>query len=413
VTSRETQKRRIPEKARPGARFDAWTLDPDVVFLNHGSFGAAPRAVLEKQLELRALLEREPVRFFVDEYVKLLEKARAELAAFVGADTNRIVFVPNATTGVNTALRSLQFKSGDELVTTDHEYNACRNALEAVASKSGASIRTVSIPFPCESEDRAEQAILDGMTDRTRLLLIDHITSQTALVLPVERLVPELENRGIKVLIDGAHAPGMKALNLDQLGASFYTGNCHKWMCSAKGAAFLYVKNPELGVRPLVISHGANEPPSATPRLHQEFDWVGTSDPTPVLSLPTAIRFFESILPGGWTEVMGNNHRLASKARRLICDALGVSLPCPESMIGSMAAIPLPPGRKIEVRSAWQEDPLQRLLFKQNGIEVPIISWPAPPSRLVRISAQLYNQIGQYEWLADALLDQLGKEGKG
>jgi isopenicillin-N epimerase len=238
---------------------DRWLLDPEVVFLNHGSFGATPKAVFDEQSRIRLRVEREPLIFFDHDYLMELDQARTVLAGFLGARTDDLAFVVNATTGVNTVLRSLQLKRGEQLLVTDHEYNACRNAIDAVAAESGTEVVVASIPFPLSSEGEVVEAVLERFTPRTRLLLIDHATSQTGMVLPIDRLVNEAQARGVDVLVDGAHAPGMVPLDLDTLGAAYYTGNLHKWICAPKGAAFLHVREDRRErVRPLVISHGAN-----------------------------------------------------------------------------------------------------------------------------------------------------------
>ena len=380
-----------------------WLLDPAITYLNHGSFGATPKAVLAKQDALRAQLEREPVRFMVRELEPLLDDARAVLAAFVGADPAAIAFVPNATAGVNAVLRSLDLDKHDELIVTSHEYNASRNALEYVAGLAGAKVIPIDIPFPIASADEVVERVMARVTDRTRLLLIDHVTSQTGLIFPVEVIVAELKQRGIDTLVDGAHAPGMFPLDVDALGAAYYTGNLHKWVCAPKGAAFLYVAaNRRLGIRPVVISHGANSARTDRSRFHLEFDWPGTLDPTAWLSVPEALRFMGEAVAGGWPEVMHRNHDLALRARDLLCQRLGIDSPAPDDMIGSMAAMPLPDGAAFVAPSLYG-DPLQDSLLFEHSIEVPIVPWPQQPKRVLRISAQLYNSIDDYTKLADAL----------
>lgn len=377
-----------------------WCLDPAITYLNHGSFGACPAAVLDEQQRLRYRLEREPVRFFEREFEDLLDAARRELAAFVGADVEHLAFVPNATHGVNTILRSLSFERGDELLVTNHEYNACRNAINAVAERSGASIAVATIPVPVVSPEAIVEAVLAQVTPRTKLMLIDHITSQTALVMPIQALVRALADRGIDCLVDGAHAPGMVPLQLEQLGATYYTGNCHKWLCAPKGAGFLYVHSERQSlIRPLAISHGANSPRSDRSRFHLEFDWMGTPDPTPYLCVPRAIRWLGSLMPGGWADIMAHNHRLVLAASQLLVNRLSTELLAPESMIGAMATLPLPDGDA----QALHED-----LRDRTNIEVPIIPWDQPPQRLVRISAQIYNTLADYERLANALSERVG-----
>jgi isopenicillin-N epimerase len=378
-----------------------WTLDPGVTFLNHGSFGATPKIVLEKQSELRAQMEREPVRFFLRELEPLLDAARQTLADFVGADAAGVAFVPNATAGVNAVLRSLDLDKFDELVVTSQEYNACRNAADYVAGLAGAKVVVAEIPFPIESPDVVVERIMAAVTDRTRLVLVDHITSQTGLIFPVERIVQELAARGVDTLIDGAHAPGHLPLNLREIGAAYYAGNLHKWVCAPKGAAFLYVReNRRAGIRPVSISHGASSERRDRSRYLLEFDWTGTTDPTPWLCIPAALDFMSS--HGGWPEVMRRNHALALLARDVLCDTLEIEHPAPDEMLGSMAAVPLPDGTQTIAPSLYG-DPLQDRLFFEHQIEVPIVPWPRPPKRVLRISAQLYNELADYEKLAAAL----------
>jgi isopenicillin-N epimerase len=383
-----------------------WPLDRDVVFLNHGSFGACPREVLRYQAALRDELEAEPVRFLSREIDERLDAARTALAAFVGADPGDLAFVVNATSGVNAVLRSRVFTAGDELLVTDHAYNACRNTLNFVAERSGARVVVVTVPFPVSSPGHVVDAVLAGVTPRTRLALLDHVTSPTGLILPVERLSAALRGRGVDVLIDGAHAPGMLPLNLAALGATYYTGNCHKWLCAPKGSAFLWIRRDrQLDVRPLTISHGANAVSPGRSRFRLEFDWTGTSDPTAWLTVPRAIEYLGGLLPGGWPALMARNHALAVDARRLLCETLDTPAPCPDEMIGSLASLRLPDG---DGEARWRRpDPLQRRLFEAWGIEVPVMSWPAAPRRLIRISAQLYNRREHYEHLAQALAKEL------
>ena len=384
-----------------------WLLEPGITFLNHGSFGATPRAILARQEEYRLMLEREPVRFMVRELEPLLDAAREELAQFLGASADAIAFLPNATAGVNAVLRSLDLDKHDELLVTSHEYNASRNALEFVAQLAGAKVRVIEIPFPIASSEVVIERVLEALSERTRLVLIDHVTSQTALVFPIEKIVQELNARGVDTLVDGAHAPGMIPLTLDSLGAAYYTGNLHKWVCAPKGAAFLYVrKNRRASVRPVSISHGANTAREERSRYHLEFDWTGTFDPTPWLAAADAIRYLPTLLEGGWPEVMRRNRQLCLDARDLLSESLGIDCPAPDDMLGSMAALPLPDGSASEAPSLYG-DTLQDILLDQFGIEVPIVPWPEPPKRLIRVSAQLYNTLDEYRYLAASLGESL------
>ncbi len=389
-----------------------WRLDPTIAFLNHGSFGACPRVVLEAQAAWRERMEAEPVAFLDRQLEGLLDAARAEVGAFVGADPEDLAFVPNATTGVDTVLRSLAFQPGDEILTTDHEYNAILNAARFVADRAGAAVVVAHLPFPLADPDDVVGAIEAAVTSRTRLAVVSHVTSPTALVLPIERIVRRLAARGIDTLVDGAHGPGMVPLRLDELGAAYYTGNGHKWLCGPKGSAFLHVRRDrQAGIRPLAISHGANDPRTDRSRFRLEFDWTGTTDPSAWLSLPAAIRFVAGLRPGGWVGHMAANRALALAGRDVVTGALGIGPPAPDSMIGAMVAIPLP-GEPVELGP----DPLAARLFERHGIEVPIVAFPvpaarpsgvAPTARLVRISAQAYDRIEDYRRLAAALLAEL------
>ena len=353
-------------------------------------------------------MERQPVQFLSRDLPALLKDAREVVGAFVGAEAKDIGFVPNATTGVNTVLRSLRFEPGDELLTTDHTFNACRNAPELVAEIHGAKVVTARVPFPIGSEDEVVSAVLDRVTSRTRLALLDHVTSPTALVFPIERLVGELLARGVETLVDGAHAPGMVDFQLVKMGVAYYTGNGHKWLCSPKGAAFLYVR-PDLqgNVSPLTISHGANAMLNGRSRFEAEFAWTGTADPTAYLCLAESIRYVGSLLPGGWTEVRASNRAKAILGRRVLLQRIELEAPCPESMLGSIASIILPGRGADDPNPVAFSDPLQGRLVVKHGIEVPVFAFGDPPQRLQRISAQLYNEVGEYERLAEALLAEL------
>ena len=376
-----------------------WLLNPSITFLNHGSFGAAPIAVLDKQAEYRRRMEQEPVRFLARDVEGLIDAARREVAQFIGARPEAVVFVQNATAGVNAVLRSQRFSSRDELLVTSHEYNATRNVLEYVAARSGASVIAVDIPFPIASPDVVVDRILNAANSRTRLLVIDHITSQTALIFPIEDVIREMHARGIEVLVDGAHAPGMIPLNLSSLGASYYTGNLHKWVCAPKGAAFLHVREDRRSrVRPVSISHGANSTRTDRSRFHLEFDWPGSIDPTAWLAVPEAIRFMAQVTGGGWQDVMRRNHALALQARDTMCAALEIDPPAPDSMLGSMASFPISDG---------DADALNLALYEKHSIEVPVMPWPRTPHRVLRVSAQLYNEPADYQKLAEAVTAEL------
>jgi isopenicillin-N epimerase len=351
------------------------------------------------------------VRFLSREIERRLDAVRAELGPFLGAAGEDLAFVPNATTGVNAVLRSLAFEPGDEILVTDHEYNACANAVDFVCAQSGARRVPVHVPFPIRSSDEVVEAVLAAVTPRTRLLLIDHITSPSALVMPVERLVPALRERGIETLIDGAHAPGQVALDLDALGAGYATGNAHKWLCTPKGAAYLWVRRDlQPGLRPTTISHGANDRRTDRSRFRIEFDWQGTIDPTAILSIPAALAFLGGLFPGGIAELRARNHALALAGRDAVLAAIGGKPAAPDAMLGAMATIQLPDsegGRPVELKSAFDTLPLQSRLYAEHRVEVPVVQWPSAGRRAVRISAQAYNTLDDYRRLAAALRAEL------
>ena len=390
-------------------RPDLWSLDPDVLHLNHGSFGACPNRILEQQTQLRQQMEYNTLRFFEQDLPDLLETAREALGLFLGAPASDLVFVDNATMGVTTVLSNLNLIAGDRVLITDHGYNACSNAARFFAERTGAEVDLINLPFPGSDSNEVIERILKGCTSRTRILLIDHITSPTALIMPLEDIVPAVQQRGIQVLVDGAHAPGMLPLRLAELGADYYTGNCHKWMCAPKGTAFLYVRSEhQSNLHPLTISHGMNRPVGESTRFRLEFDWIGTRDLTGFLTLPALIDYMDGISNEGWAGIMVRNRALAVEARDLICQELGLELPCPVDMIGSLATICLPGSVETTFTDYHVIDPLKQILRRQYGIEVSLSAWPSPAGRYLRISTQLYNALSQYRQLTEALQLELG-----
>lgn len=384
-----------------------WTLDPEITFLNHGSFGAAPRVVLEEQRRLRDELERRPIEFLAPEreLEPKLDQVRTVLADLLGSRFEDLAFVHNATDGVNAVLRSFPLDEENEILVTSHGYGACNNAARYVAERAGGRVQVAEIPFPLAGPEQVLDAIKAGVTDWTRLIVVDHVTSATGIILPIKGIAEYAHEHGIRVLVDGAHAPGMIPLNLDKLGADYYTGNLHKWICAPKTAGFLHVKKRnQHEVRPTVISHAAGTPRPGRSRFLAEFDWTGTFDPTPLLSVPKAIEFLESAVPGGLQGVMEANHSLVMAGAKIVLEALGTEASAPESMIGSLTTMPLPDGPAV---TDGGMDPLQRALVTKHKIEVPVVHWPKPGKRWLRISAQLYNRVSDYEKLGVALRTEL------
>ncbi len=372
-------------------------LDADTVYLNHAAYGACPTAVLEMQASLREQMERNPTRFFSRELEGLLDTAREALAAFLHAPAEDVAFVPNPTYGINTVLRALDFGPGDELLTTDHAYVACRNALEYVAQKSGAKVVYAQVPFPLSSADAVEAAVLKAVTPRTRLALLDHVTSPTALVFPIERLVAALEARGVPTLVDGAHAPGQVPMNLKVLNPAYYVGHGNKWLCGPKGGAFLYARaDRQQGLVPLAVAEGHSSARTDRSRFRLEFDWGGTIDPSPFLCLPEAIRFLSTLFSGGIDGLLQHNHALALRARTRVCEVLNVPAPCPDEMVGAFFSVPLPDAPRSVAT------PLREVLALKHRIEVAMPVWPAH-RRMLRLAAQAYNRWEDFERLAEVL----------
>lgn len=393
---------------RPYAPDCPWDFEPGVTYLTHGTYGAAPRPVVDKRTALIRELEANPIAFLTREYEERLDAARRHVAAFLHADPEATVFVANATTGVATVLESLRLRPGDELLTNDHEYNATLNALGAVAERARARVVRVSIPLPIRHPEEVVEALLAAVTPRTRLALVSHVTSPSGLVFPIETIVRELGRLGVDTLVDAAHAPGMLPLDLGELGAAYWTGNGHKWLCGPKSAGILVVREDRrAGVLPLVTGHGRNDTRAERPPLWREFDWPGTADPTAFLALPDAIRVIGALQAGGWPAHMAANREMAVNGRRLLNHRLGLEPIAPESMLGAMASVRLP-GTLDEAGA----NAIAQSLASVDRIEVPIVVFPvraarapdAPPTAaLVRVSAQRYNEPADYEQLADAL----------
>ena len=384
-----------------------WTLDPETAFLNHGSFGATPSAILEEQSRFRALMENDPVRFFEREYLDLWDEARRTLSDFLSADIDGMTFVSNATQGVNTVLRSLQLQPGDEIIVPNHSYQACWNAIDFVTERSGAKTVVVEIPFRGGRPQDVIDIIMGAVTDRTVLALIDTVTSPTGMRMPFEELTAQLQSRGVDVLLDAAHGPGIVPLNLSLLAPAYCTGNCHKWLCSPKGSAFLHIREDRKHlIRPLNISHGASHEGDAQEKFEFEFAWPGTQDPSAWMCIPKAIEYLGGLVEGGWPRIMERNHALAIEGRDIICEALGTTPPFPDSMVSALAAVEIPTDGEVGPMSL-EGDPFHNFLLDEYGIQVPVMPWQHHGVRYIRISAQLYNHVDEYRYLAEALSESL------
>ncbi|MDP2307536.1 MAG: aminotransferase class V-fold PLP-dependent enzyme [Pseudomonadota bacterium] len=369
-----------------------WGLDPEVTFLNHGSFGATPRAVLDAQTRWRDEMEREPVLFLARKLPALMEAVRVRVASFLGADPAGLLPVANATTGVATVFHSLTWGPGDELLLADSTYNAVKQAARALSDRYGVRVVEVKVPFPLTAPEQVTAAYVAAFSPRTRLVVVDHVVSATGCVLPAAAIVAEARRRGVPVLVDGAHAPAMLRLDLTELGADFYTGNLHKWLCTPKGTAILSIAPAWRAiVHPLAISHGYGG------GVTGEFDWTGTFDPSAWLAVPSALDLFSGFGPDA---VRASNHALVQNGRIHLAEALGVALPHPDdpALYAAMAAVEVPWARATDGASL---NALSAALYDQHRIEVPFSAYD---HRVwVRISGQLYNAPEDYVRLADVL----------
>lgn len=378
---------------------DHFLLDPQIIYLNHGSYGATPRAVFEAYQNWQLQLEREPVKFINNELPSLLKDARRALGRYLNADADDLVYVPNATFGINIIAHALPLKPGDEILTTDHEYGATDNLWSYICEKRGAALIQQSVSFPIASEAEVLEEIWRGVTPRTRVIFLSHITSPTALRLPIASLCQRARAAGLITVIDGAHAPGQITLDLDALGADFYVGNCHKWLCSPKGAAFLHARRPRQHlIEPLVIGWGwgKNRKPSNEPAYIDALQRLGTDDLSAYLAVPAAIEFQAR---HHWPEVRAQCHALLAATLKQACDLTGLSPLYPEQgrHYAQMAVIPLPPVHDLES--------FNRRLYEKYRIQIPCIEWKG--RQFLRISVQAYNSEEDLATLLAALRAEL------
>lgn len=369
-----------------------WTLDEGMYFLNHGSFGATPAHVLEAQRDWQARMESQPVRFMTKTLPAALRDAADKLGRFLGTAGERIALVDNATTGVQAVLRSHAWRAGDELVIADHAYQAIRQGVAALAAQRGVRVVEAVIPYPLRRSEDIVEAYLAALSPRTRLVVLDHVFSPLALVTPVGQVIGACRQRRIPVLVDGAHAPGMLALDLDTLGADWYVGNCHKWLLSAKGCAFVYASAEAAAqVQPLVVSLNRGK------GFPHEFDWQGTRDYSAWLSVSTAIDFLHAL---GVERYRTYLDRLAHEVAAKLADAWDIVLPAPAEAYAAMVTLPFPARvdgeANADVAQHWHDR-----LWQEHRIEVPVLAFNA---RLwLRLSAQVYNEPSDYLVLTDAL----------
>lgn len=372
-----------------------WDLRPGVTYLNHGSFGPPPRPVQAVRQRWQIELDRNPMDFFVRQYEAAWFAARRTLGTFVGSDERNLVFVDNATSAMNVVANSVPLAAGDEVLLNDHEYGAVLRIWQRAAQSAGATVRIARLPFPVESAEQVVDALFAAVTPRTRLLVVSHITSPTAITLPADRICAEARRRGLAVAVDGPHAVAQLPLHLDQLGCDFYCASCHKWLSAPFGSGFLYVaEKHHAAVRPPQLSWGRLLP-RRVEQWTDEFIWTGTGDPAAYLAVPAAIEFLQAV---GLDAFRVRIHALASYARRQLTELFGRPGCIPDSpdWYGGMAHVPLPPQTPTD---------LQDQLWQRFGIEVPIVTWDE--RCWIRVSCHLYNCAADIDLLIRALRETI------
>jgi isopenicillin-N epimerase len=368
-----------------------WPLDWTWLTVNHGSFGATPRVVLAAQQDWRRQLEAQPTRFMHETLPAGLAAAATRLGAFLGADGKDIAFLDNATSGCNTVLRSLRLAPNDEVLVLSHGYGAVRNTVRYVTERAGARMTEATIPFPRPDAEAIVASVAAALTLRTRVAVIDHITSGSALVLPLQDIIAACHAAGVPVLVDGAHGPGQVTLDLTSLGADWYVGNCHKWLCAPKGSAFLWAAlERQAELHPLTISHGFGQ------GFRAEFDWTGTRDSSACLAIPTALDFHQRL---GGAALRARNAALAADATRLLADRLGTEIGTTGPLAGAMGVVRLP------LAAAPTADWAQRLRRKLLEARTDVPLHALDGAIWLRISAQAYNELADYESLATIITD--------
>jgi isopenicillin-N epimerase len=373
----------------PGAG-ELFLLRPDAAFLNHGSFGACPRPVFETYQAWQREIEAQPVEFLARRMSGLLAEARSRLGESLGAGGDNLVFVPNATHAINIVARSLDLEPGDEVLATDHEYGASDRTWRFNCAPRGARYVNMPIPLPLGTGEEMVEELWRGVTERTKVILVSHITSPTAVIFPVVEVCRRAREAGILTVIDGAHAPGQIDLSLEEMGADFYAGNCHKWLCAPKGAGFLYAR-PECQplLRPLVVSWGWESETPGPSRFVDYFSWLGTDSPAAYLSVSAAIDFQRE---HSWPEARKACHALAAWARERLSALTGMPQICPDDSFAQMCSVELPAG---------SIDKLGLRLWDEYLIEVPLVRWNG--REFVRVSIQAYNRPEDVQRLEDAL----------
>lgn len=365
-----------------------WLLDEDITFLNNGSFGSVPKIILEEYEKLNRQIEKEPIEFFLRQYFPMIRESAKKLSDFVGVSSKDLVFVENATAGINTILNSIApiLNKDDEIIFTNYVYPAIKNAIYYICKKTGSLAREIFIPYPIENDKIIFNSIEEGLSRKTKIAVIDHIASSTSVILPIKDIVKLCKANGTLILIDGAHSPGMIDLNINELSPDFYVGNCHKWLYTPKGTALLYCRKElqEL-LHPLVISLDYGK------GFTNEFDWVGTRNPSSWLSVPKALEFYNGI---GKQEIQSYIHNLSIEASELIIKELNINMNLNRKLHGAMVSFPIE-NEKFSNRTNPNE--LRNLIYDKYKIEVPFFNFNG--KILFRISSQIYNELYDYEKL--------------
>jgi len=375
--------------------------------LNNGSYGLTPMVVRDAQIELQRRLEEDPVRFFKSDLERYNDDTRRAIAAFTRTNASDIALVPNGTFAVATVLNNLELTPGDEILVTDHEYMATFNELGKVCRATGARVVVAKVPFPSVTPELVIESVVGEMTERTRVVMVSHITSASALILPVEEIVAAAKERGIETFLDGAHTPGQVDLDIGALDPTWYAASCHKWLACPKGTGFIYTSpNRQRGFKPMVLSCRVHETRDERDAYLCDFDYTGTNDYTGNLVIPVAIEHMGAQMPGGWAALRQRNHDMIVAGAQVVCNAIGVEQSVPESMIGSMVSIPLP--GKCEESDLLGEGLWDRL-YLNHGLQVPVWDLPGVCDRMMRVSAQLFNTTEDFERLGDALRAELDR----
>ncbi len=382
---------------------DEWSLPADVTYLNHGSFGPSPRAVRQARQQWTEQLEQQPMDFFVRRMEPLLDDASQTMGDFVGADGQDLVFVDNSTTAMNIVADSIGLQPDDEVLLTDHEYGAVMRIWRRVCKRAGANVVVQRLPFPLSSIDETVDAFFAGVSPRTKLIVVSHITSPTSTILPVQQICERAKTLGIPVCVDGPHALAMLPLNLRQMGCDYYAVSCHKWLCGPFGSGFLYVRRrQQQSLQPTVMSWGRSVS-GRSAGWKDEFEWIGTRDPAAFLATSAAIEFLQSY---GLDKFRQQTHELAQYARQRIVEFTGLEPHIPDSpkWYGSMISVPLPNSDGPATKPN-EPDPLQVLLWTKYKIEIPVIHWHG--RRFIRVSCHIYNRPADIDRLVDALRESL------